>query len=463
MTSSSSEKAGKRLKSFTTLTPPHSDARNREAVFKVVLAGTGIGMLALFILLLVSFGALKNHYVLGRVVVCGLAVLYLFGTYRLAKSRHKALAPFLLVGFYMALAIGTVWQWGTNTPFGILLLGISIVLASTLLASPNALRAAVVSCVTVIGLQISQNIGLVTPDQSWSGKPSTLGDALGYSVGFSILALISWLFARQTERSLQRAEAAEAALLEEKAMLEVRIKERTDELRTAQIAEMQQLHQFAEVGQLSTALLHDLANHLTVLTLEIEGIQSQKHATAIQRARHIIGHLDTMVDSVRDRLRGTTSQHAFNLVTVISEIVEFNRYRHVGSPVKLQWEAPRQRHNFQYFGDPLRLSQIITIVVTNAIDAYSADNKQKPQKATVVVTLEKAASDSIIRIIDYGRGISAAQREKLFKEVSSSKQEGMGIGLYLAKQMLQTQFRGSIELSPATGRTEFIISLPQKA
>lgn len=462
MTASHPEKASKRLP-FTTLTQPHSDARNREAVFKVVLAGTGIAMLSLFILLLISFAILHNYYILPRVIVGGLAVIYLLGVWQLAKSKYKTVAPVLLVSFYMALAIGFIWQWGINIPFGIFLFGISIVLAGTLLTSANALKAAAASCVSVISIEVAQSTGALSIDQSWNSRPSNLGDALGYCVGFCILALISWLFARQTERSLQRAEAAEQALLEEKAMLEVRVKERTRELRQAQMEEMQQLHQFAEVGQLSTALLHDLANHLTVLTLEIEGIQSQKHADAIQRARHIIGHLDSMVDSVRERLRGNTSEHTFNLAAVITEIVEFNRYRHVGSSVSLKWQIPTPRGEFQYFGDPLRLSQVITILVTNAIDAYEQDRTASHHRAVVNISLQKEAGTFYIRVIDYGRGVPSSQRQKLFKEVSSSKKGGMGIGLYLAKHILETQFGGTLELSPADDRTEFIIVLPKES
>lgn len=461
MTASNPGKAAKRRHTLRTLTQQHSYVRNREVVFNVVLKGTGLAMLAFLALLLFSFAVVGNHYIYGRVLVCAGAVLYLFCTYLLSRSRHRAVAPFMLVAFYLALAVGTLWQWGIDIPFGILLMGLSIVLASTLLASANSLRTAVIACVTVVALQQGQAQGVLHPDLSWSTHPPSLGNAFGYCVGFSILALVSWLFARQTERSLVRAEAAEAALLEEKAMLEVRVKERTEELRQAQIEEMQQLHQFAEVGQMSTALLHDLANHLTVLTLEIEGIQSQKHATAIQRARHIISHLDTMVDGVRDRLKGQNSEHPFNLAAVISEIVDYNRYRHASSAVKIDWQKPKQLGSFQYFGDPLRLSQIVSIVVANAIDAYRQQESQAKQP-TVTIMLESTADNYVIHIVDQGRGISKVQREKLFKQVSSTKKDGMGIGLYLAKQMLESQFAGTIQLASATDHTEFIISLPKE-
>src|SRR4051812_21420069 len=101
---------------------------------------------------------------------------------------------------------------------------------------------------------------------------SSFGDVLAYCVGFGMLALVSWLYNREMERSLRQAQGAEAALLQQKATLEVEVEKRTEELRQAQLEEMQQMYRFAELGQLGVTLLHGLANHLTALTLEIEGL-----------------------------------------------------------------------------------------------------------------------------------------------------------------------------------------------
>ena len=74
---------------------------------------------------------------------------------------------------------------------------------------------------------------------------------------------------------------AEDELRIEKSLLAVRLEKRTQKLQAAQLKEMQQLYRFAELGQLSTALLHDLANHLTVLTIDIEDIHKKQHSQHI--------------------------------------------------------------------------------------------------------------------------------------------------------------------------------------
>jgi signal transduction histidine kinase len=460
MTGSTHGNTSKRfLRAFTTLTQRHQHLRNREVVFKVVVTGTGTVMIALLLLLLISFGLLHNTYVLGRIIVCIGAILYLGVIFYLSRTRYFQLASFLLVGFYMVLAIGMVWQWGINTPFGVLFLGLGIVLASTLLAAKHALVAALISSIAVVGVQLAQNAGWEISDQSWSSHDATIGDALGYCTVFGILALISWLFGRQTERSLVQAEEAEAALRHERDLLEVRVRERTAELRKAQVEEMQHLYQFAEVGQLSTTLLHDLANHLTVLTLEIEGIRSRKHDDAVKRAQHIISHLDALVDGVRDRLKGNSNVQPFTIPEVIDDVVQFIRYKHVHTSVDIVWEVPQNSQEFHYQGDPLRLNQVITILLTNAVDAYSTATKNTA--AAVHIQLKQTAAHFIIHIVDHGKGISPARRKKLFKPQESTKPGGMGIGLFLARQMIENNFAGTLTLDDATDQTDFVISIPR--
>lgn len=65
----------------------------------------------------------------------------------------------------------------------------------------------------------------------------------------------------------------------------------------------------------------------------------------------------------------------------------------------------------------------------------------------------------IIRISDWGRGIAKSKRKQLFKPHHSSKKTGLGLGLYIAKQIAEMQFGGTIALSPRTDQTEFIVKL----
>lgn len=432
------------------------NARNRELVLNVVLLGTIAVSFALLALLVVSFFLSNNHYVLARMGIGGVLLLFLCGIYYAIRRKGFKWGAHLLVVFYGLLAFLVVGQWGINTPFGVLLFAVVIILAGIVVRSSYALYATAAICLYIIAVQLSIKCGFYLPDESWSANTSSFGDALGYCAGFSLLAVISWLFGRQMERSLYRIQLAEAALLTEKKMLKVRIAERTAELQKAQFEEVQQLYNFAELGQLSTGFIHDMANYLTVLTMEIEGVHSRKHADAIERANAIIGYLDRMVDDVRGQLRGDIVDKPFTPSKKVQEIIGLLKQKAVAAGVDLQLESSGEK--VQAMGDPARFSQVISILVGNAIDAC----KTSKSKA-VLVTYELQGEEVVIRVSDTGPGIPASEREKLFKPFTSTKKTGMGIGLFIAKRVIETHFSGSLELDSATKKTTFVLRVPQYA
>lgn len=64
-----------------------------------------------------------------------------------------------------------------------------------------------------------------------------------------------------------------------------------------------------------------------------------------------------------------------------------------------------------------------------------------------------------IRVQDNGAGVPEDMREKIFEPFASTKDEGLGLGLFLAKDLVQ-QMDGSIELKETDHGTSFNLSFP---
>jgi len=434
--------------------------RNVEAVYKTVLLGT-YGVVTVISGLTVVGFAMKHEQTSGSLVACGLAVLYVLAMRILAlQNRHQAVAYFL-VAFYMLLAGGLVWTWGINTPLGLLIFSVVIVLAGIVLTARHALLTAVVAGSLLIGIQALTVLGWHTPDMSWTGKESSYGDAVAYCVIFGMLALISWLYNREMERSLLQAKQAEIALSLQKATLRQKVKQRTDQLHRVQLEEMQQMYRFAELGQLGVTLLHDLANYLTALTLEIEGLQSQQNSDAITRAKEITGYLEELVESTRARLHGDTKKQTFDIIRQTNEVVTFLDYKATKAKVAIDWKPPAEVWN--YTGDSTCFSQVIAIIVSNAIDAYGKPVAHQPahtEANRLSIAMQRNKSYITIIISDWGKGIAKNQRKHLFKPFHTTKKTGLGIGLFIARQTVVINFGGDIMLNARSDHTEFIIKLP---
>ncbi|HSX34295.1 MAG TPA: HAMP domain-containing sensor histidine kinase [Candidatus Saccharimonadales bacterium] len=437
------------------------DVRNRELVLNVLLAGT-VALFALaFALLLVSLAA-HNSFVLTRTIVTGIGLLAAVAAYRLSRSGKFTTAAFLLIGLYMAIATGAAYRWGVTVPTGLLLFGLVLVLSGIVLGAksiPYAMGCVVLIIVIVRTLQVDNT---VHPDFSaWAQQPLNWGTVIGCIMIFGILATVSWLYTSQMERSLRRARRAEAALRRQAQMLEVTVERRTRELQDAQLEKVQQMYRFAELGQLSTALLHDLANHLTTLSLDIEGLEEQNRSRMLQRAKRSIRYIDDMVGRVRDQLHGRGQIRAFNVTGEIQEIVDIMKHRAQDAGVRLQWEAPADKKSLRVRGESVRFRQLMANLVSNAIDAYTPQT-ETGQKRDVLITAEAVGSSVSITVNDWGRGIPPETREKLFEPFFSTKKTGMGMGLFIAKQFTEDHFGGKLVLSPNMKHTAFRITIPRE-
>jgi signal transduction histidine kinase len=95
-------------------------------------------------------------------------------------------------------------------------------------------------------------------------------------------------------------------------------------------------------------------------------------------------------------------------------------------------------------------------MLANAIDAYEGTDKDR---RGVRATLEAVDNAIVMTVTDWGKGIPADERNKLFEPFYSTKKTGMGMGLFIAKQIAEEQFHGSISLDTSLSRTAFIVTL----
>jgi len=424
------------------------------SVSYAVTFGTSIVIAAIAVLLVISYFSMHHVQAMGSFVLCVVAGIYLTGIYALLRRHHYHFAGYLLVLFYLLLGSDIEWSWGVNTPFGLLILGLVIVLAGILLAARHALVAGGITSLILVVVQTFFMLGWHIPDTSWTSV-STFGDVFAYCLVFGMLALVSWLYSREMERALTQAKQAEMALLQQKATLKKQIKERTEDLRRVQLGEMRQMYNFAKLGQLGIVLLHDLANHLTALTLEIEGMEDKRNPKEMARAQQIMKYLSDIVESTQKRLHGGVEEQTFDMIRKINETVDFLHHKASKRDVVIEWKPPVR--SWKYSGDADSFCQIVAILINNAIDAYSGSNATHRQ---VVIMTRLSDTHVVIGVSDWGKGISKTQRKQLFKPQHSTKKTGLGLGLYIAKQTIEMQFLGTLTLSSKNDHTEFIIKLP---
>jgi signal transduction histidine kinase len=100
------------------------------------------------------------------------------------------------------------------------------------------------------------------------------------------------------------------------------------------------------------------------------------------------------------------------------------------------------------------LNQVWLNLIDNAIDAA-------PEGGHVTVVAGHERDSVVVKVIDDGQGIAAADRDRIFDQFYTTKPVGKGTGLGLpTAQAIVLNHRGTIQVESRPGRTEFRVCLP---
>ena len=108
-------------------------------------------------------------------------------------------------------------------------------------------------------------------------------------------------------------------------------------------------------------------------------------------------------------------------------------------------------------GDVNSLVQVINNMVSNSIQAYNGKTDQN-----IDIIVGRKSNDLLISIKDYGCGLSEKVKNKLFKEMITTKgKNGTGLGLYMSYSTIRAHFNGNITVESEKDKgTTFTIILP---
>jgi two-component system, OmpR family, sensor kinase len=218
--------------------------------------------------------------------------------------------------------------------------------------------------------------------------------------------------------------------------------------------------------ELVTVLAHDLRNYLSPMRgrvglLRQRALREQHEANVydVQALDQAVDQLARLISELLDVAR--IDQGLFELNAEPTDVVAVARQaaEAVQDPATpIQLSAPPE---VRVVGDPARLRQALENVLANAV--------QHAPLGTVVrleVTEEQHAEGlwAMIRVSDEGPGIDPTILPRLFERFArSSSSMGLGIGLYLARQIAEAH-DGTLEVTSSPGAgTHFRLSIPAES
>jgi signal transduction histidine kinase len=461
------------LLSFVLPKSSNEDARRREFILNILLLAT---ITLLTIAMVSSLVASISESVATHandampVVVIAVILSFFAGLYALSRFGFVKTSSFIFVTIFFILALYFAYQWGPDVTIAVEFYALTIVMAGVLLNSRMAFGVAVSYGFLIPALNYLQTIGSMPMNSYWRTEHFIFLDAIILSTVLIIVATVSWLSNRETEQALVRVQRSEAALKVERDMLEVRVRERTDELQLVQMEKMSQTYHFVEFGRLASGLFHDLINPLTSLSMNIENIALMRGNSNeeklkllvedVTHAQNTTFHIQRLMESMRRHLIHESVQEKFSVEQLIHNTVRIlTSYARLHEVQLLVMESP----DVLVFGDPIAFAQVLTNILSNGVESFSKEDLAlRPEKTVTIKTFPKSGGVTI-KISDNGPGMSKETLDKIFEPFFSTKGPagGLGIGLSLAKRIVEKRFGGILSAVSEIGTgTTFTIYLP---
>jgi len=225
-----------------------------------------------------------------------------------------------------------------------------------------------------------------------------------------------------------------------------------------------QSEKLALVGKMAAGMAHSIRNPLTSVKMRLFSLERSLSLNPVQREdldviSEEIRHIDAIVQNFLDFSKPPKLR--FQLISpsdVVDMTLQLLRYRIESYGLTL--ELRREEKLPPVMADADQLKEVLSNLLLNALDAMS-------EEGHILITEEmrgdkKLGRIALIKVSDSGPGVPTDVQNRVFEPFFSTKEEGSGLGLSIAKRIVE-EHGGYLNLNSQVGQgTTFEILLPCK-
>ncbi|MCB1559694.1 MAG: HAMP domain-containing histidine kinase [Xanthomonadales bacterium] len=209
-----------------------------------------------------------------------------------------------------------------------------------------------------------------------------------------------------------------------------------------QAEQLRQRRALTELGEIGRGLAHALRNPLHAVGLALEELADRagdgdESRTLKDTARAQLKRVDAALRSFLALAAGEAAVETDVDLRGLVEDVLLEASQSANGDVGLDLQ---DGESVPLRGVPAELRILLHTLVVNAVEASPAGGR-------VEVAVQAEDDGARIMVRDHGFGIANDIRERLFEPHVSSKPDGAGMGLYLARRIASLRYAGDIELA----------------
>lgn len=221
---------------------------------------------------------------------------------------------------------------------------------------------------------------------------------------------------------------------------------------------MYQQARLASMGEMIQNIAHQWRQPLNSLMVLIQSFKSKVMQKKLdddfvlqqtQYGMKIATEMSSTIENFRNFFRPENKTEPFVLSTSIWDSVDLLKAQLCESAIEV--EVNISQADLSVNGYQNSLTQVILILINNAIDALklAMENKKDFNNPLIAISLDKLGYNVALCVRDNAGGIHLDDKSKVFEPYFTTKHKsvGTGVGLYMAKQIIERQFNGTINVA----------------
>ena len=235
------------------------------------------------------------------------------------------------------------------------------------------------------------------------------------------------------------------------------LRESREEIERLHRTQMSRAEHLATLGELATGLAHEIRNPLAGIAgvIEIVGrdLPSSSPARSVIKDVHLeIAQINRILTDLLETARPRPPEmRASDLNTTVEHAVMLAKQQVLSKPIKIELEKSPALQVVEHASD--QIHQVLLNLLLNAVQAIEGPGSIKVQ-------IQSEDDFAAISVTDTGRGIPPEHLPNIFRPFYTTKGNGTGLGLSLARRIVE-EHRGRIEVTSEVGKgTIFRVLLP---
>ena len=224
-----------------------------------------------------------------------------------------------------------------------------------------------------------------------------------------------------------------------------------------------QQSRLAAMGEMVNNIAHQWRQPLNALSLLVRNIKDDYDFQAltpevmdrsVADAQRLLGRMSTTIDDFRDFFRPEKEMTQFDVSHAVEEAVFIMQGTLKSHGIEL---VEKLDPGVEAEGFPSQFAQAVLNILANAKEEILA---RKVAAGRIEIELQRQGETILLRVSDNAGGIAPEILPKIFDPYFTTKDKGSGIGLYMAKTIIEHNMNGSISAANLGDGACFTLTVP---